>query len=250
MPAKSIAGACRFSASSSARTSRPSGRRSAVASRGSSASSASCRDCATCRRAATSSCSRRSPACGATTRGDRRHRDERPRGRGGPEPEVRHHVEPRASTSPSTRTSRRWNPTGRRSRQTSASRCSFRSSARSSSRARRTSASRRRSTALHTRTIVDPRFGAKLTGKLGRTLVGLLVADDQAAGQAGRRLRAGLRRIGEGRRRPRAAGALRRFDRSARSSRSREFSAMSSATWLVWTASSVSVRPAGCGPWR
>ncbi len=38
-------------------------------------------------------------------------------------------------------------------------------------------------TVLHTRTIVGPRYGAKLTGKLGRTLVGLLVADDEAAGK-------------------------------------------------------------------
>jgi hypothetical protein len=39
-------------------------------------------------------------------------------------------------------------------------------------------------TVLHTRTIVDPRFGAKITGKVGRALVGLLVADDQAPGHA------------------------------------------------------------------
>ena len=36
---------------------------------------------------------------------------------------------------------------------------------------------------LHTRTVVDPRFGAKLTGKIGNTSVGLLVADDEAAGK-------------------------------------------------------------------
>lgn len=35
---------------------------------------------------------------------------------------------------------------------------------------------------LNTRTIVDPRYGAKLTGKLGRTSVGLLVANDAAPG--------------------------------------------------------------------
>jgi hypothetical protein len=36
---------------------------------------------------------------------------------------------------------------------------------------------------LHTKTIVNPRFGAKVTGKLGRTLVGFMVADDEAPGQ-------------------------------------------------------------------
>ena len=36
---------------------------------------------------------------------------------------------------------------------------------------------------VHTRTIVDPRYGAKLTGKVGRTTVGLLVADDEAPGK-------------------------------------------------------------------
>jgi hypothetical protein len=38
-------------------------------------------------------------------------------------------------------------------------------------------------TFVHTRTIVDPRFGAKLTGKVGRTTVGVLVADDEAPGK-------------------------------------------------------------------
>ena len=38
-------------------------------------------------------------------------------------------------------------------------------------------------TFLHTRTIVDPRFGAKLTGKVGQTTVGVLVADDEAPGK-------------------------------------------------------------------
>ncbi len=37
-------------------------------------------------------------------------------------------------------------------------------------------------TAIHTRTIVDPRYGAKMTGKVGRTLLGVLVANDQAPG--------------------------------------------------------------------
>ena len=36
---------------------------------------------------------------------------------------------------------------------------------------------------LHTRTIVDPRFGGKLTGKVGDTTLGVVVADDQAAGR-------------------------------------------------------------------
>ena len=36
---------------------------------------------------------------------------------------------------------------------------------------------------LNTRTIVDPRFGGKLTGKVGNTTLGLIVADDEAAGR-------------------------------------------------------------------
>ena len=36
---------------------------------------------------------------------------------------------------------------------------------------------------LHTRTIVDPRFGGKLTGKVGNTTLGVIVADDEAAGR-------------------------------------------------------------------
>ena len=36
---------------------------------------------------------------------------------------------------------------------------------------------------VHTRTIVDPNFGGKLTGKVGRTTLGFLVADDTAAGK-------------------------------------------------------------------
>ena len=38
-------------------------------------------------------------------------------------------------------------------------------------------------TFIHTRTIVDPRFGAKLSGKIGKTTVGLLVANDEAPGR-------------------------------------------------------------------
>lgn len=36
---------------------------------------------------------------------------------------------------------------------------------------------------VHTRTVVDPRYGAKLTGKLGRTALAVLVADDEAPGK-------------------------------------------------------------------
>ena len=36
---------------------------------------------------------------------------------------------------------------------------------------------------LHTRTIVDPRFGGKLTGKVGNTTFGVVVADDEAPGR-------------------------------------------------------------------
>jgi hypothetical protein len=35
---------------------------------------------------------------------------------------------------------------------------------------------------LHTRTIVDPKWGAKLSGKVGNTTIGLLVTDDEAPG--------------------------------------------------------------------
>ncbi|MBI4888435.1 MAG: carbohydrate binding family 9 domain-containing protein [Acidobacteria bacterium] len=35
---------------------------------------------------------------------------------------------------------------------------------------------------VHTRTLVDPRYGAKLTGKIGNTAVGFMVANDEAAG--------------------------------------------------------------------
>ena len=36
---------------------------------------------------------------------------------------------------------------------------------------------------LHTRTIVDPRYGGKVTGKVGKTTVGLLFANDEAPGK-------------------------------------------------------------------
>jgi len=39
-----------------------------------------------------------------------------------------------------------------------------------------------RLTLVHTRTLVDPRYGAKLTGKVGNTSLGFMVADDEAAG--------------------------------------------------------------------
>jgi hypothetical protein len=38
-------------------------------------------------------------------------------------------------------------------------------------------------TFVHTRTIVDPRYGAKLTGKVGKTTLGMLFANDEAAGK-------------------------------------------------------------------
>ena len=38
-------------------------------------------------------------------------------------------------------------------------------------------------TLVHTRTIVDPRFGGKLTGKIGQATLGVVVADDEAAGR-------------------------------------------------------------------
>ena len=37
---------------------------------------------------------------------------------------------------------------------------------------------------VHTRTIVDPRYGAKLTGKTGRTTIGVMFANDEAPGYA------------------------------------------------------------------
>ena len=36
---------------------------------------------------------------------------------------------------------------------------------------------------VHTRTIVDPRYGAKLTGKVGNTTIGLIVANDEGPGK-------------------------------------------------------------------
>ena len=33
---------------------------------------------------------------------------------------------------------------------------------------------------MHTRTIVDPRYGAKLTGKAGNTTIGVMYANDEA----------------------------------------------------------------------
>ncbi len=36
---------------------------------------------------------------------------------------------------------------------------------------------------LHTRTIIDPRYGGKITGKLGKTTIGLLFANDEAPGK-------------------------------------------------------------------
>ena len=42
-------------------------------------------------------------------------------------------------------------------------------------------------TFIHTRTIVDPRYGAKLSGKIGKTTLGLLVANDEAPGKVDNR---------------------------------------------------------------
>ena len=42
-------------------------------------------------------------------------------------------------------------------------------------------------TFIHTRTIVDPRYGAKLSGKVGKTTLGLLVANDEAPGKVDNR---------------------------------------------------------------
>ena len=36
---------------------------------------------------------------------------------------------------------------------------------------------------VHTRTIVDPRYGGKVTGKVGKTTLGLLIANDEAPGK-------------------------------------------------------------------
>ncbi|MCY4027611.1 MAG: DUF5916 domain-containing protein, partial [Acidobacteria bacterium] len=38
---------------------------------------------------------------------------------------------------------------------------------------------------VHTRTIVDPRFGAKLSGKVGDVTLGVFVTDDEATGGLG-----------------------------------------------------------------
>jgi TolB-like protein len=38
-------------------------------------------------------------------------------------------------------------------------------------------------TLIHTRTIVDPRYGAKITGKVGKITLGVLVANDEAPGK-------------------------------------------------------------------
>jgi len=38
-------------------------------------------------------------------------------------------------------------------------------------------------TLVHTRTMIDPRYGGKLTGKVGRATLGVLVADDEAPGK-------------------------------------------------------------------
>jgi hypothetical protein len=45
-----------------------------------------------------------------------------------------------------------------------------------------------RLTLVHTRTLVDPRYGAKLTGKVGNTSLGFMVADDEAPGKVDDRI--------------------------------------------------------------
>ena len=42
-------------------------------------------------------------------------------------------------------------------------------------------------TLLHTRSIIDPRYGGKVTGKVGNTTVGVLFANDEAPGKVGDR---------------------------------------------------------------
>ena len=52
---------------------------------------------------------------------------------------------------------------------------------------------------LHTRTIVDPRYGGKITGKVGKTTIGLLFANDEAPGKVERYLVApGTQGVGGG----------------------------------------------------
>ena len=50
---------------------------------------------------------------------------------------------------------------------------------------------------VHTRTIVDPRYGGKLTGKVGNTTMGVLVANDEAPGNLGDAYRASDFRYGK-----------------------------------------------------
>ena len=50
---------------------------------------------------------------------------------------------------------------------------------------------------LHTRTIMDPRFGGKLTGKVGKTTIGVLAADDEAGGLLGAPLESQLGRTAQ-----------------------------------------------------
>ena len=107
-----------------------------------------------------------------------------------PEREVGPHLRRSRSTRRSIPTSARSRATPSRWRSTSASRSSSPRSARSSWKAPACStspatarATRRCSTPSHTRNIVDPIFGAKLTGSAGRVTFGTLTAVDQAPGR-------------------------------------------------------------------
>ena len=50
---------------------------------------------------------------------------------------------------------------------------------------------------VHTRTIVDPQFGGKLTGKIGKTTLGVLVANDKAPGKRDDPVDPGLGKTGQ-----------------------------------------------------
>ena len=50
---------------------------------------------------------------------------------------------------------------------------------------------------VHTRTIVDPQFGGKLTGKIGKTMLGVLVANDKAPGKRDDPVDPGLGKTGQ-----------------------------------------------------
>jgi hypothetical protein len=86
-------------------------------------------------------------------------------------------------------------------------------------------------TFVHTRTIVDPDYGAKLTGQVGPRLAGCLTANDQAPG------RSTTRAIRPSTRPPRRSSA----GRSSTSARSR------TSAWSSRTASSSTATAASAG---